>query len=96
MISDRIVELQSLAEANKVSLENLEQKIAANRRLAFLDLLILMKDKNQLTLEDIREEVDTFMFEVSMLLEKIPLCDQDSLYRVMIQLPVAWAGLCLC
>uniref|UniRef100_A0A7E4W561 Cytochrome P450 4V2 n=1 Tax=Panagrellus redivivus TaxID=6233 RepID=A0A7E4W561_PANRE len=43
--------------------DNKTDGIAKAERLAFLDLLLAMEDRGEISLKDVQEEVDTFMFE---------------------------------
>ncbi|GFR78958.1 cytochrome P450, partial [Elysia marginata] len=67
VISDRLKDFDSIkAEMIRQEMSGEAESGLGNKkiRLAFLDMLIYMSDNlTKLTIEDIREEVDTFMFE---------------------------------
>lgn len=49
-----------------VVIDDQDADVRSRRKLAFLDLLLEVHEQDpSFTLEDIREEVDTFMFEVT-------------------------------
>ena len=70
MISDRIKqrELQETEESrDSNSVEGIVPLHFQGKRKAFLDILLDDYDRGNITKEGVREEVDTFMFEVSFI-----------------------------
>ena len=70
VIDDRIQQRRELKFSNGNTSGDTAIYSSSNRRIwAFLDLLLEEYDKGNITKEGVREEVDTFMFEVAYLHE---------------------------
>lgn len=59
-----IMERKAQRSQNKGQVEDVTDGVGTKRRLAMLDLLLEAEEKGQIDMEGIRDEVNTFMFEV--------------------------------
>lgn len=66
--TDKIIQDKRLAIAENEEKIVEYDDLGRKKRLALLDLLLSSNENSQLSDHDIREEVDTFMFAVSLLL----------------------------
>jgi len=67
VIRERQAEFDLESKSDTANNQDKPSIIGSRKRLAFLDMLLHAAKSAKLNQDDIREEVDTFMFEVSFI-----------------------------